>query len=272
MENENICKFIPDGGQNETIHIVNIVLETKIQDSSRLHNEAVYKMHFVSSGEGYLHTSAGKRSLKPGDVFFTFPSTPYALESGDGFEYLYVTYLGTRSNKIYESLKISRSNCIFCDLDESRPMWLAALNAPKEASGLRAESLILYVFSMIAERTLPQGRPIGSADAVLMIKKHIDDNISSHSLTLESISSALSYNAKYVSTVFKRKMGIGISEYISTVRIQHACALMEQGFSSIKDIASLCGFKDALYFSRVFKSKMGISPSDHMSKSGRITP
>ena len=110
------------------------------------------------------------------------------------------------------------------------------------------------------------GGEIASTTAIYAIKKYIDDSISDSTLSLEKISTALSYNAKYISSLFKRKMGVGISEYISTVRIQHACALMEQGFSGIKDISALCGFKDALYFSRVFKSKIGVSPSEHIAK------
>ena len=266
MLNQNICRFVPDGNENEKLHVINFVLETHEQKLSGLKSASVYQMYYVKSGKGFLHTSGGKRELNVGDVFFTFPSSPFAIESVCNFEYMYASYLGARANKIYESLGITRHNCVFTNLSEAEPFWIEALKVPKEASGLRIESVILYTFSLIAERILPQKKENHSEDAVLLIKKYIDDNISDSELSLERISAALSYNAKYVSSLFKRKMGVGISEYISTVRIQRACALMEQGFSGIKDISSLCGFKDALYFSRVFKSKIGISPSEHVAR------
>ena len=62
----------------------------------------------------------------------------------------------------------------------------------------------------------------------------------------------------------------GITEYLNTVRIQQACALMEQGFTSIKDIALLCGYKDPLYFSRVFKKEMKVSPREHLAEIEKI--
>ena len=59
---------------------------------------------------------------------------------------------------------------------------------------------------------------------------------------------------------------MGVSEYIATIRIQYACTLMEQGLSSVSDIALLCGFSDPLYFSKVFKKRMGISPRAHINE------
>ena len=61
-------------------------------------------------------------------------------------------------------------------------------------------------------------------------------------------------------------MHINITEYLNITRIHHACTLMEQGFTCVKDIAFLCGYKDSLYFSRVFKKEMCVSPREHMAE------
>ena len=269
MDGRNICRFIPDGGKNEKLHVINFVLETKQRNFVGLKNSSVYQIYLVKKGDGILHTSGGTRKLKEGDIFFTFPSAPFAIEDLCDFEYMYISYLGARASKIHDSLGINRHNCVFEDFGEAVDFWTSSLQTPKEASALRIESVLLYSFSLLAQRILPKQGSSSSDDAVLLIKKHIDDNLSSCELSLDTISSELSYNAKYISSLFKKKMGIGITEYISTVRIQHACALMEQGFTSIKDISALCGFKDALYFSKVFKQKMAISPREHITRLSR---
>ena len=39
---------------------------------------------------------------------------------------------------------------------------------------------------------------------------------------------------------------------------------MQQGITSVQNVAALSGYRDPLYFSRVFKKKMGVSPTQHI--------
>ena len=123
MENKNICRFVPDGSENEKLHVINFVLETKPQKFGGLKSSSTYQMYYVKSGKGILHTSGGKHELNAGDLFFTFPSSPFAIESVSDFEYMYASYLGARSNKIYDSLGITRYNCIFNGFRLSYNLW-----------------------------------------------------------------------------------------------------------------------------------------------------
>jgi two-component system response regulator YesN len=74
------------------------------------------------------------------------------------------------------------------------------------------------------------------------------------------MSSVLGYNPKYISQLFKKKMSVGVNEYLNTVRVQSACTMIEQGTTSVSDIANKCGYADPQYFSRIFKQKMSVSP------------
>ena len=97
-----------------------------------------------------------------------------------------------------------------------------------------------------------------------MIKQYLDDHFADPGLTLEMLGEQFNYHPKYLSTVFKKQFRVGVREYLNTIRINHACALMEQGYSSVKDIAALCGYRDQMYFSRVFRSQMKTAPRDHI--------
>ncbi|MBQ7794724.1 MAG: helix-turn-helix transcriptional regulator [Clostridia bacterium] len=169
-----------------------------------------------------------------------------------------------------ENLKISNNNFLFSDCSQIYDFWKNGFSANSELTDLISESILLYTFYFLGEKVLPneKGKKADNNTA-LIIKKYVDDNFSDISFSLNRISNELSYNTKYISSVFKKNFGIGIVEYLNTIRIQHACTLIKQGFTSVCDIGTYCGYSDPQYFSKVFKQKMGITPSEYV-KSNKI--
>ncbi len=266
MYEKNICKFIPKTNDLDAIHTINFVLETEPQKYDGLKSSSLYRIHYVSKGSGTLHLCNSSHKISEGDIFFVIPSVPYAIESENNLEYMYISYLGTRANMITDRLGISYKTCVFHDFFEVEDFWKNSLVVPVEASDLRCESVLLYTFSVMIEKLVISGNETKVADAVTQIKKYIDDNFFDSDLSLDKISEILSYNKKYISTVFKNKFKTGVCEYINILRIQHACTLMQQGVTCIKNVAYLCGFHDPMYFSRVFKKQIGVSPKEHIKK------
>lgn len=263
---ENICCFIPYHKDYQSIHTINLVLETKPQICKSFKAEAVYKVHYVRGGSGLLHTLGKVYPLSAGDVFFTFPGNPFYIESKTDLSYMYISFLGARSNMIMEKLNISNNNCYFSECSAIYEFWKNAFNINQELTDLISESVLLYTFSYIGNSILTFDENMHKTEKTfLIIKKYIDDNFTSSALSLNSISKELLYNPKYISGLFKKEMNIGLVEYINTIRIQYACTLINQGFTSVKEIAALSGYNDALYFSKVFKKKMGLSPKQYVS-------
>ena len=262
---DNICFFIPYHKDYQSIHTVNFVMETKPQINDSFRSEAVYKVHYVCSGKGSLHTLGKVQPLFEGDIFFTFAGHPFYIESEENLSYMYISFLGSRANMIMEKLKITPNENLFSECNEICDFWEKAFNINQELTDLISESVLLYTFSFIGNRILEFNKKAYKIEKpFLLAKKYIDDNFTDPALSLSNIGNELKYNTKYISGLFKKKMGIGINEYINTVRIQQACTLINQGLSCVSEISSLSGFKDALYFSKVFKKKMGISPKQYI--------
>lgn len=256
----NICHFVPYHKDYHSLHTICFVLETKPQALADLHAEAVCKMYYVCTGEGFLHTAGRTEPLSAGDIFFTFPACPFCIESTREFTYMYVSFTGLRGNMLLDYMKITKTACLFHDCEEVAGFWKTALGYPSELSDLMSESVLLYTFSFLGKRQYQEISGEKKSQTVNLIKQYIDDHFTDTDFSLEQISSALSYNKKYISTLFKRAMKIGIIDYVNAVRIQYACKMLEQGFTSVHEVALQCGYQDAQYFSRVFKSKMGLSP------------
>ena len=257
---QNICHFIPFHKDYNSIHTINFVLETEPQSHDSLKTETVYKMHYVCSGHGLLHTTGKVMPLKEGDIFFTFPASPFRLESKENFTYMYISFIGSRGNMIMEKLKVSQKNFVFHNAQRIQKIWKEGLAVHPNLSDLMSEALLLYTFAYLGENQLPSKTDKKSNDVVKRIKKCIDDNFTCTDFSIDHISRELSYNKKYISHIFKKEMGVSIIEYINTIRIQTACTMMEQNFTSVSDIANKCGYADPQYFSRIFKQKMSVSP------------
>lgn len=261
---DNICRFVPVR-KGQALHILNLVYETKAQVYQGLNSEATYKMHLVVSGSGTLHTPGQTLPLKKGDLFFSRPAVPFAIETAEDLQYIYISFLGDRANLFIDRLKISGRNCLFGGFEELEPMLRKALGANLQVADVYCEGILLYAFAQLGEPLFMDGQATKEkSDVADQVKKMIDEQFSDFELSLETMGKALSYNKKYLSAAFKTKFKIGIIEYLRNIRIQHACTLMEQGFSSVKDIAALCGFSDSLYFSKVFKERLGKSPREHI--------
>jgi AraC-like DNA-binding protein len=269
----NICRFAPLYPAADVIQTINFVMETKPQRFDKLKINSVYRVYYVTQGKGILHLAGDSRHLCPGDLFFIQPSVQHAIESIGELHYMYISYIGIRANQLMERAGVTYSSFFFSGLDELRHPWQYAIkNAVSENTDLISESLLLYSFSVLIGRNADakkQSAASKSKELAMQIKKYVEDNFSDSGLNLKKISQEFSYNPKYLSALFKQHLGVGLFNYISIVRCKHACMLMEQNFTCIKDIAYLCGFADPLYFSRVFKQKIGLAPRDYLKNRHR---
>lgn len=259
---ENICRFLSKSDASNDINIIHFVCETGVNYYKGLSGETIYKMHLVTNGTGKLCFLGRCYEIAKGDVFYTFPSVLYRIEEELDLEYMYIGFVGTRANKLADSMGITQKRFLFSGFSDLIPMWKETINDMASIAELRCEGLLLYTFSMLGEQIANKQRR--NEDPMLSVKKYIDDNFLDGDISLEMISRRFAYNPKYLSGHFKATFHTGISSYITTLRIQRACTLMEQGFTSVKDIAAQCGFDDKFYFSKVFKKRMGVSPSEHI--------
>jgi len=79
-------------------------------------------------------------------------------------------------------------------------------------------------------------------------------------LSLKSLAAQINVNASYLSSLFKKEIGIPLTEYVNRSRIGYAQMLLLTSDLPIKAIALQCGISDIQYFSRLFKRITGITP------------
>ena len=262
---QNICAFLPKFSNYNFFNVINVVYETQCPQDSKPKVVATHRMYLIMGGEGILHTERGYEPLRKGDIIVMPPSKRFAIENTDRLIYTYVSYLGIRANILAEDYKIGIFGSVYHGHEGLIPMWYSMMKKQLKNASVCCEGVVLYTFSEIGNDIFSSENPKVKDTAAYQIKDMIDKCFTSSDLTLERIASELNYHSKYVSSAFHKEFNISINNYIRTLRIQHACSLIEQGLTSVQNISALCGYNDPLYFSTVFKRQMGVSPKEHIT-------
>jgi len=89
------------------------------------------------------------------------------------------------------------------------------------------------------------------------------DQFFARPLTLRDAAAVVDLHPDYLSRRFKYETGIGFHEYLLTVRLRHATALLVTSTRSIKEIAYEVGFRAPEVFSKAFTRSFSCAPSTY---------
>ena len=101
----------------------------------------------------------------------------------------------------------------------------------------------------------------GTTDLVMIAQKYITENYM-NSISLNDIASHLHVNASYLSRLYKRKVGITITDELSRMRIESAKKLLLDTDFRIYEIAEKSGINDPVYFTQLFRKHTGVNPKE----------
>ena len=103
--------------------------------------------------------------------------------------------------------------------------------------------------------------------AVTHMIDQITVNFSDYALDLQSLLEASGYAEDYIRAQFKKITGKTPHEFLTSVRIRHACSLMYAYGKAVPliEIAEKCGYTDYVYFSKKFKSVTGVAPRTYLA-------
>jgi AraC family transcriptional regulator, arabinose operon regulatory protein len=96
------------------------------------------------------------------------------------------------------------------------------------------------------------------AQSIAYMKQHLDQSAS-----FASFAAMANLSESHYRSLFKRETGYAPMDYFIRLRIHKACQLLDTTDLTIKEIARLTGYDDALYFSRAFKTVVELSPAKY---------
>ena len=81
--------------------------------------------------------------------------------------------------------------------------------------------------------------------------------------TLSEISAELHISKYYLCHLFKKEIGITLSDYLAEKRFEKCVYYLTETYEPLEKIATLCGFSGSPSLTRFFKRKSGICPKDY---------
>ena len=163
----------------------------------------------------------------------------------------------------YESDKLESTNLI---------SWLLeAVACQEEGDRLGTKMAIMEIMKILTTQLLLDGTaPKDKHDdeaynLVLAIQEHIDYNYASK-LSLDQLARLTNYNKTYLATVFKKKVGLTIFEYLKNKRLEQSLYELRATKMTIVEIALKNGFSNIQSFNVQFKAAYAMTPNEYRKK------
>lgn len=231
----------------------------------------IYLIHFVSEGAGTYMANGKKYNLRKGDFFVIYPDTEvyYVSDDKKPWEYMWIGFGGIKAESYLKYAGIDRENLTgvynnlsFILANIQQMMLARTLTYYNE---MKRQSYLLQILAALVEdyqQNLPSEETYIYPNKVYLqqafdyIKQHISEDVK-----IAEIADYIGINRSYLTSIFKKNLGVSPQEYLINVRMDMAEDLLRNTDYKISYISSLVGYNDPLTFSKMYKKYKGKSPS-----------
>lgn len=239
--------------------------------NAHFHNS--HELYFLEKGRTRYFIGNEIFMLEPGDMVFIPKFVIHKTDNGQrtDVERLRFSFdddfAGTDFQKYINELKQKR----FIRIPSDNQPELKNIIERLEAEGIKKQKnytemqrlCFLQMLVLISRYcTTNTSYLTGSEQTIQRITKYISENCD-RELNLESLSQKYAMSPSHLCRLFKKTVGIGLSEYINISRITVAERLLRNTNKTVTQIATECGFNDSNYFAAIFKKYKGITPKKY---------
>ena len=208
-----------------------------------------YLIHFCLSGCGVLYDKYGTHRIGAGELFVIRPGevTVYEADKKTPWEYVWIAFKGRAA------APFDTAPSVFSVPDKLHERAAAYVKANEGAPEIYLSLLyeLIYKLFQKSEKETPR-------EGVDAICRYIRYNYMKP-LQTGDLAALFGFERSYLYRLFKQKMGVGVKEYLTAVRMEKACEFLKGGFG-VGETAHLVGYADEFNFSRAFKARFGTPP------------
>ncbi len=224
-----------------------------------LHKHNEHEIMVYLWGEGYMHTPDKEYPFVPGSIIIIPAGTVHGSVSEEGFRNISV------SGEFRHLLHIDEP-VVLSDNERMEGTLIAKLLYENRFSEKNYLMSICNTFVHFLLHNMNVKDSV--ANVINKVISDISENFYDCNICLSEMLKATGYAEDYARQHFKRITGKTPIEFLTEIRIKHACYLIDiyAGVLSLNQIAEKCGYIDYVYFSKKFKSYIGVSPFEYKRK------
>ena len=231
-------------------------LTNLVKDAIPLHEHPTYEIVAYIKGNGFLVTPEMRYPVSPGTIIIIPPGITHKSDFEEEFEEIFI------NGEFEQMFQLSKPVLLHVDLD-SEGIKLAEMIYHNRYGNSEYLAALCNAMTHFLVQNLELADELSRA--VHEIKNEIVHNYHDCNINLKEILEKSGYAEDYIRAQFKKMTGKTPIEFLTRMRIRHACYLMDvyKNALSLAEIAEKCGYTDYIYFSRRFKQQMGVSPREY---------
>lgn len=228
----------------------------------------------LRTGRIKMTVSGVAYTILPGDIIAVFPSQThsydYVSEDAHGLSMIFPPDTIMQFSRLFHTMSPAQPNIrkeqVSSELNQVIDRMLAFSDSdPMMIRQAYLHLFLAHLFSVMPlvyrETALQKGI---AAQVLNYIAEHFTEP-----LTLESTAHELGISRIHLSHIFSQHLKINFRQHINTLRIEHACLLLQDPSHSVSQIAYLCGYNNARTFHRAFQVQCGVSPNQYRERNER---
>jgi AraC-like DNA-binding protein len=244
------------------------------------HYHPEYELTLILEGSGERMVGDSHEFFFPGDLVLLGPGLPHTWVSGMSSAAVVVQFAESFIAPILQFPECDRIRQLLARTSQglSFPatglgkgdLMASIMRLPTAKSANRITGLLDVLQALAGSRTgaralaSPYFQPAAGKKTEGRIGKvfqyiHLH---SSETVSLTEMAALINLSESAFCKFFRRTTGKTFSDYLSDIRIGHACHLLSESDDTISEVAYRSGFESLTYFNRVFLRKKGVRPRE----------
>lgn len=253
---------------------------TQVDHVIELHDQVCSEISYVISGQCDFYIDDKVLHAKKGDIHVIGPGKTHKIVAGteDNFRMAYIAFHFHENEDMKNMEKFFKEGALFLQNDKLQlkttferilsELYITG-SYSNEMVDVYATQILIQVYRLFNPEDRVDGR-LYKGDlksnyimgyAVFQTLRYVDNNIEKIE-NVQQVASQLKYNSAYLSRIFHERMGVTLSDYIRSKKVEDAKGMLKSGMS-VNEVAQRMGYSTTQSFSKMFQRYEKCLPSTY---------